>query len=256
MPRPFVLLERVDTPEGPLELRQRDARDFMITIGPRVLMSSIIHRSEVLVAEWGCAPIRERPAPRVLIGGLGLGFTLRAALDTLPPRAQVVVAELNPAVERWCRGPLAALTGSAVGDPRVEVRVGDVTESIRRAASGPAAERFDAIVLDLYLGPADLPHGQKDPLYGDEILRSTAAALQPGGVYAVWSEEPNAAFERRLGRLGLAVEWRRNQGGGPRHAVYLGVKRAVYSGAPRAGSGGPSAGPARAARRTKGPRTR
>jgi len=138
-------------------------------------------------------------------------------------------------VERWCRGPLAALTGQALADPRVKVTVGDVTDCIRRAAAGPAGERYDAIVLDLYLGPSDTPSGQEDPLYGSAILRSTAAALSDGGVYAVWSEEPNRAFEHRLGRLGFTVEWRRNQGGGPRHAVYLAVKRARARNAPPAG---------------------
>ncbi|MFM2416310.1 MAG: hypothetical protein RL385_1033 [Pseudomonadota bacterium] len=226
MPRAFTLLERVDTAEGPLELRQRDERDFMITIGPRVLMSSIIHRSEVAVAQRGCAPIQSRPAPRVLVGGLGLGYTLRAALDALPKRATVHVAELNPVVERWCRGPLAKLTDNAVADPRVKVLVGDVMQVVRKAAQGPATGRYDAIILDLYLGPADTPRGQEDPLYGPAALRATAQALTDDGVYAVWSEEPNPAFEQRLARLGFKLSWERNRGGGPRHALYVAQKRA------------------------------
>src|SRR5947209_6254829 len=126
MPRPFTLIDSVPTPEGPLELRVRGEGDFMITIAGRVLMSSHLHRSEVAVAELGVAPIRKRPSPRVLIGGLGLGFTLRAALDALPRGASVVVAELNPAVVRWCQGPCATLTNHALSDPRVTVVEGDV----------------------------------------------------------------------------------------------------------------------------------
>src|SRR5690349_7353098 len=119
MPRAFTLVEKVDTPDGPLELRKSGERHFMITIAGRVLMTSQLTRSETALAQLACLPIRDRAAPRVLIGGLGLGFTLRAALDTLPKKARVEVAELNPSVERWCRGPLAVLTQGAVSDPRV-----------------------------------------------------------------------------------------------------------------------------------------
>jgi spermidine synthase len=231
MPRPFALLERVETPEGPLELRQRGARDFVITIGGRVLMSSIFHRSELAVAELACASIRQRAAPRVLIGGLGLGYTLRAALDALPKTAQVRVAELNPAVKRWCEGPLAELTAGAAQDKRVSVVVEDVCVSVRRAAL-PGAARFDAVIVDLYEGPKDLRPGQRDPLYGAEILRQTYAALSDGGVYAVWAEDPNQAFEQRLRAAGFRVEYARVHGGGPRHAVYLAVKQSVSRGRP------------------------
>jgi spermidine synthase len=221
MPRAFVLLEKIDTLEGPLELRHRGERDFMITVGKRVLMSSIIHRSELAVAQLACELIKKRPAPRALIGGLGLGYTLRAALDALPRAAEVQVAELNPIVEKWCRGPLAVLTDNALSDARVKVVLGDVTAQIRRAAPGS----LDAIILDLYLGPADLPRGQRDPLYGGDILHASYTALRRGGVYTVWSEEPNASFERRLERVGFRAELLRPQGGGPRHAVYRAVKK-------------------------------
>jgi spermidine synthase len=224
MPRPFVLVDSVDTPEGRLELRKRGDRDFMITVGSRVLMSSAIHRSELAVAELGCAPIKTRKAPRVLIGGLGLGYTLRAALDTLPATAQVVVAELNEPVVRWCRGPAAVLTGDALADPRVSVVVGDVTHSIRRVARDPAERRFDAIVLDLYVGPGASAHETR-ALYGREILQRTSEALSPGGVYAVWGEDPSPAFEQRLRASGFAAELLRVKGGGPRHAVYLARKQ-------------------------------
>lgn len=224
MPRAFTLLDRVDVPEGSLELRKRGEADFMITLNGRVLMSSLIHRSEVAVAELGCAPIRQRPAPRVLVGGLGLGYTLRAALDALPRSARVQVAELNAAVKSWCEGPLAALTNKAALDLRVSVIIDDVSACVRRAARA-GSERLDAIIVDLYEGPRDLKPGQRDPLYGMEILRHTHAALSEGGVYAVWAEDPNLAFEQRLRMVGFQVEYARVRGGGPRHAVYVAKKQ-------------------------------
>jgi spermidine synthase len=251
VPRPSILLERVQVPEGSLELRQRDERDFMITINGRVLMSSIIHRSEVALAELACAPIRQRPAPRVLLGGMGLGYTLRAALDALPETARVQVAELNAAVKRWCEGPLADLTGRAALDRRVTVVIEDVSASVRRAAR-PGAERLDAIIVDLYEGPRDLKPGQHDALYGTEILRHTHTALNEGGVYAVWAEEPNPAFEHRLRAVGFGVEYARVRGGGPRHAVY--VARKIARGTPqpvRKAPPGRRAGPASRSRRAR-----
>lgn len=195
----------------------------MITIRGRVLMTSVLQRSEIAVAERACRLIGDRSAPRVLIGGLGLGFTLRAALDALPLDARVVVAELNPKVVEWCRGPAAALTADAASDPRVELFVGDVCDVIRAAASG-SREPFDAIVLDLYEGPRDLPRGREDPLYGTTILTATRDALTPAGVYAVWGEEPNAAFEKRVRALGFTLTLTTAHGGGPRHAVYVATR--------------------------------
>lgn len=224
MPRAFTLLDHVDIPEGSLDLRKRGESDFMITLNGRVLMSSLIHRSEIAVAELACAAIQKRPAPRVLVGGLGLGYTLRAALDALPKSARVQVAELNAAVKRWCEGPLAELTGKAALDARVSVIIDDVSACVRRAAR-PDSERLDAIIVDLYEGPRDLKPGQRDPLYGMEILRHTHAALSEGGVYAVWAEDPNAAFEQRLRAVGFQVEYARVRGGGPRHAVYVATKK-------------------------------
>jgi spermidine synthase len=227
MPRPWALIEQVNTPEGSLELRRRGDRDFMITIAGRVLMSSNIHGSEVAVAELGCEKVRDRRAPRVLIGGLGLGFTLRAALDSLPKDAHVTVAELNPAVVRWCKGPAATITNAAVDDPRVQVFEGDVTHEIRRVSAQKDAPRWDAIILDLYVGPGDSAHGNTDPLYGRAILERTHKALSDGGVYAVWGEDPDPAFERRMQRAGFETQLVRTKGNGPRHAVYVATKRGV-----------------------------
>lgn len=222
MTRPWETLDAVETEEGRLELRRRGEGDFVITVAGRVLMNSSWHRSEIAVAQLACRRIAGRPRPRVLIGGLGMGFTLRAALDALPREARVTVAEIEPAVVRWCRGPLAGLTGRAVDDPRVEIALADVA---RRIADAGRAEdgRFDAIVLDLYEGPRTATQAREDPFWGPAALRRTREALAPGGVFSVWSEDPDAAFEKRLTAAGFQVERRRPESGGPRHAVYLGL---------------------------------
>jgi spermidine synthase len=157
----------------------------------------------------------------VLIGGLGMGFTLRAALDVLPRQARVVVAEIEPAIVRWCRGPLAGLTGNAVKDPRVRIEMADVTDLIALAARGDGA-LFDAILLDLYEGPRASAQARDDPFYGPRALESTRAALAPGGVFAVWSEDADPAFAKRLRAAGFSVATLRPGKGGPRHVVYLG----------------------------------
>ena len=134
MAQPWKTIESIATDEGILELRQRGERDFMIMIGSQVLMNSLANRSEVVLGQLGCSHLKNSAHPRVLVGGLGMGFTLKAVLDTLPATAKVIVAELNPIVREWCRGPLAALTGHAVDDPRVTVEIGDVAHLIRQSA--------------------------------------------------------------------------------------------------------------------------
>jgi len=229
MTRPWRLVDAAETAEGRLELRRRGERDFVITVGGRVLMNGSASRSEEALARAACAGL-SAPAPgtrpRVLLGGLGMGLTLRAALDALPKTARVVVAEIDPTIVAWCRGPLAPLHGRALDDRRVEVRVADVAEVIAQAAAAadrrsdaPADPRFQAIVLDLYEGPRGAAQAA-DPLYGAAALERTRRALAPGRVLAVWSEEPDAAFERRLGAAGFRAE-RLRPGGGPRHAIYV-----------------------------------
>jgi spermidine synthase len=213
--RPWKTVERVKTPEGPLELRQRGERDFLITIDGRILMTSVAHRSEDALAAIACAPLAGRERPRVLIGGLGMGYTLRAALDRLPPTARVTLVDLNPVVVQWCRGPLGALTAGAIDDPRVKVEVADVAQVIGAAA--PASQ--DAIVLDLYEGPHQATNAAHDPLYGARALERTAQALRPDGIFAVWSEEVDRAFERRLATAGFEVRTHR-AGGGRTHVIY------------------------------------
>lgn len=225
MTRPWETIDRVETPDGPLELRRRGERDFLITIRGRVLMTSSAHRSEDELARLACAALPEPKRPRVLVSGLGMAFTLRAALDVLPRDARVIVAELNPVVVEWCRGPLGVLTDHAVADPRVSVVIDDVSKVIAEHAMLPPERRFDAVVLDMYEGPPAnrIPAG--DPLYGTPALGRTRAALRPGGVFAIWTENPSPAFERGLERAGFAVELHRGGRGGRIHWNYVARRR-------------------------------
>lgn len=229
VPRPWNLLARVNTPEGDLDLRKRGDRDFMITIAGRVLMTSVVTCSELTLAQRGCAVVHSRPRPRILIGGLGLGFTLRAALDALPEDAEVVVAELNPPVVDWCRGPAASATNGAALDPRVSFFLGDVTHEIQRVAEDPTASRYDAILWDLYLGPGGEKEGRRHPLYGTKSVQRTWEALSVGGVFGVWGETPNASFEARLTAARFRAELIRTKGGGLHHVVYLAHREARAS---------------------------
>lgn len=222
MAQPWQIIERINTKEGPLELRKRGERDFLITVGGQVLMNSMAHRSEKDLGRLACGHLQNAPRPRVLVGGLGMGFTLRAVLDTLPAEARVVVAELNPVVLDWCRGPLAALTDDAVSDPRVTVTICDVAQLICRHAQSDPPEKFDAILLDLYTGPYVRSHKRDDPLYGSIAIDTTRAALAPDGVFAVWGEDYDDGFARRLEKAGFAVTHHRSKGAGYRHVVYLG----------------------------------
>jgi spermidine synthase len=213
--KPWRTIDRASTPEGPLELRQRGERDFLITIAGRILMTSVAHRSEDALAELTCAPLAKATRPRVLVGGLGMGYTLRAALDRLPARAKVDLVELNGAVVTWCRGPLAPLTAAAIDDRRVSVEVADVSRVIAAAPPGS----YDAIVLDLYEGPHQATNHAHDPLYGAAALARTHRALRPGGMLAVWSEEVDRPFERRLEAAQFRVRTHRTRGGRT-HVIY------------------------------------
>lgn len=226
MAQPWHTVDRVPTEEGTLELRRRGKRDFLITVGGRVIMNSAAHRSELALGELACRGLGRGANRRVLVGGLGMGYTLRAALDALPATARVVVAELNPVVVEWCRGPLAALTARAAEDPRVTVEVSDVAGVIRRCALPEVDDRFDAVILDLYQGPHAGSHRRDDPLYGRRAIETTRAALKSGGVFAVWGEDHDAGFERRLRAAGFSVNCERPGRGGLRHAVYVATTRA------------------------------
>ena len=221
MAQPWKIIESVATDAGILELRRRGERDFLITIGTQVLMNSLANRSEVVLGRLACGHLKGHASPRVLMGGLGMGFTLKAVLDTLPATAQVIVAELNSVVLEWCRGPLAALTENAAADPRVTVEIGDVARLIRNSAVNGGEARFDAIVLDLYRGPHSRTHHHDDSFYGLRAIENARAALKPCGVLAVWGEQYDEGFDKRLRSVGFTVTTERPGRGGLRHVVFL-----------------------------------
>lgn len=214
---PWKALATVSTSEGELQLRQRGAREFLITIDGRVLMTSSERTSELAVATLACQQLTDRKAPRVLIGGLGMAYTVRAALDALPRGAQVTVAELTAEVATWCAGPLAPLTRGASLDPRVRVVIKDVARVIEQARPGS----FDAIVLDLYEGPHAAAKRENDPFYGRAALVRSFTALSVNGVLAIWSEEENLVFKRRMADVGFETTVH-HPGGSRAYVVYLG----------------------------------
>lgn len=227
MAQPWQTIESVPTEAGLLELRKRGERDFLITVGGQVLMNSMANRSEVALGRLACEHLSASARPRVLVGGLGMGFTLKAVLDTLPASGRVVVAELNPVVVAWCRGPLAALTNGAASDTRVKVEICDVAQLIRRHAKGQPLEKFDAVILDLYTGPYVRSHKRDDPLFGSIAIRTTRETLNPGGVFAVWGEDYDAGFAKRLETAGFASTRHRPGRGEAGHVVYLGRARTL-----------------------------
>lgn len=250
---PWTVLDTVKTPEGALELRQR-GKDYLITIGGRVLMNSHSSGSEKALPQLSLAPLAELPAPRVLIGGLGMAITLRAALDILPPRASVVVGELTPKIVEWCKGPLAALTKNAVEDSRVRVALGDVARHIGQVKPGT----YDAIILDLYEGPNVQTQKKEDPLYGPGAFYRTARALTPTGVFSVWAEEYDAPFWKRFSGAFDATKHMIGQGG-RKHVVYVGRPMPEISQRQRPLQRAPQArpqprAPRRGATKTKRPR--
>ena len=203
---PRELLGAAQIPGGG-ELRLfRHNRDFMILLDRNELMSSRMAGSEEALASMSCARIANCAKPQLLIGGYGMGFTLRAALAALPagdgPAAAVVtVAELVPEIIAWARGPMQELSAGCLDDPRVRLVHGDVAEQIRASRGA-----FDAILLDVDNGPDGLVRAANDLLYNEQGLRAAKAALRPGGVLAIWSAAKDDAFARRLKRAGFAVE--------------------------------------------------
>jgi spermidine synthase len=199
--------------------------EFVILANGRALMSSRLHGSEEALATLGCEEARRLTRPRVLVGGLGMGFTLRAVLNVLPSAAVVTVAELVPAVIQWNREPLAALAGYPLRDPRVRVEVADVGFTLR-ANRG----RFDAILLDVDNGPAPFTVGVNAGLYDNSGVAAAHAALCPKGTFAIWSAWEDTSFEHRLRVHGFVVEAVRVRArltkGGPRHTIFLGHKEA------------------------------
>ncbi|MEQ1504973.1 MAG: spermidine synthase [Myxococcota bacterium] len=225
MVSPCELVDRDDVPgtSSVMSLMRRGA-EYLIWVDGRELMSDRQHGSEDALADLAFDRLADRPAARVLIGGLGMGFTLAAALRRLGPEGAVVVAELVPAVVRWNRGPAGTKAGHPVADPRTGVHAGDVAELVR----APPAP-WDAILLDVDNGPTGLTRASNDWLYSAAGLDAAFAALAPGGVLGVWSAAPDAAFTRRLRRAGFGVEElpvrSRGSRGGHRHVVWIGTRR-------------------------------
>jgi spermidine synthase len=213
------LLGETRTPDGTHIALTRQDREYIILAGGKPLMSSRMHGSEQALATLGCVNLPKERAC-VLIGGLGMGFTLRATLDLLPPDATIVVAELIPAVVEWNRGPLADLSGQPLDDPRVRVDVRDVLETMR---GSPA--RFDAILLDVDNGPDAFTATGNASLYNDSGIAAARMALRPGGVLAVWSAWEDRRFQQRLKYAGFTVKIERVRArlkkGGPRHTIFL-----------------------------------
>ncbi len=214
------LLGTAQVPGGE-ELRlYRHDRDYMIVLGRNELMSSRMSGSEVALAEQSCARLAGRKQPRLLIGGYGMGFTLRAALASLGPDARIDIAELVPEIIAWARGPLRELAAGCLDDPRVRLVMGDVGEAI-----GSAVGTYDAILLDVDNGPDGLTRSANDRLYSARGLQSAMAALRPGGVLAVWSAARDNRFAARLSRAGFTVEEiavrARSNGKGPSHVIWL-----------------------------------
>jgi spermidine synthase len=218
---PWELLDTATVPGEGRELRlYRRGNEYAIRVDNYELMNSYVHDSEEALADLACPRIADRARPRVLVGGLGMGYTTAAALRRLSARARVVVAELVPAVVKWNRGFLAHLAGHPLLDRRVTVREVDVARILR-------AERgiHDAILLDVDNGPEGLSSRGNDWLYAEEGLRTAHAALRPGGVLAVWSARPDRSFSRRLRRVDFEVEEvhvrARGARGGGRRTIWL-----------------------------------
>ncbi len=224
MAKPWKTLDRISTEEGELELRQRGEKDFLITVGGLVLMNSLSNRSEIVLGQLAVKHLKDRSAPKVIVGGLGMGYTLRAILDCLPESAEVVVAELNPTVVDWCRGPLAPLTNSAVSDPRATIEICDVAKLVRTKANSNPKECFDAVVFDLYKGPHFRTDKINDPLYGSKAIANVRNCLKPGGTFTVWGENYDEGFDQRLQSAGFKTSHQRPGRGGYRHVVFIAKK--------------------------------
>lgn len=218
---PWAHLATATVPGDGDELRlMRRGSEYSIMTGSTELMNSRLSGSEEALATLAHERLSGVPAPRVLIGGLGMGFTLRAALGVFAPKARIVVAELVPAVIAWAKGPLASLYGDSLADPRAEIREGDVATLI-------ADGGWDAILLDVDNGPRGLSRPGNDGLYGPRGLAVAKRALNPGGLLAVWSSVRDDGFTRRLKQAGYAVEEvgvRAHRGRGARHVIWVATR--------------------------------
>jgi spermidine synthase len=221
--KPFELLGQTECPDGTAMKLIRRGDEYLILADGAILMSSRMHGSEEALAALACEGMRRLRQPCVLIGGLGMGFTLRTALDLLSPDATVVVAELVSAVVEWNRGALGPLAGHPLKDKRVRVETGDVAGTLRSGRG-----QFDAVLLDVDNGPAAFSASKNAGLYDKRGIAATRAALKMEGVLAVWAAREDRKFEQRLREGGFDVRVQRVRGrlkkGGPRHTIFLGHK--------------------------------
>ena len=221
---PWLQIDTTRVPGADVELRlMRRGDEFSMMLGQNELMSSRLSGSEEALATLACKRIETVKRPHLLIGGLGMGFTLRAALAVLGSDARIVVAELVPAVIAWARGPMAAIFGDCLTDPRADIREADVVEMVQSHKSA-----FDAILLDVDNGPEALIRKANDALYDLNGLKAILRALRPGGVLAVWSSGPNSSFSRRLRNAGFDVNEvairATTKRSGARHVIWFATK--------------------------------
>jgi spermidine synthase len=221
---PWVKIDTAHIPGTDAELRlMKRGAEFSIMLGTNELMNSRLSGSEAALATLAVKKLEANKKPHLLIGGLGMGFTLRAALAVLEAGARIVVAELVPAVVAWGRGPMAEIFGGSLNDTRVSIQEVDVTEIIRSSRS-----KFDAILLDVDNGPEGLTRKANDGLYSAAGLSAAHTALRPGGVLAVWSSGPNPPFSKRLRAAGFDVNEvavrATGRGGGARHIIWIATK--------------------------------
>ncbi|MBB5212632.1 spermidine synthase [Microbulbifer hydrolyticus] len=224
--KPWIELGTAQIPNdgGVLTLRQRD-QEFSISLsGPRgELMNSRRFNSEQQLSVLGCAHLKSHKGARVVVGGMGMGYTLAAALDVLSPDASVIVADLIPEVVEWNRGPLGECAGRPLDDNRVGVHIGDVAELLVNRSG-----EYDAVLLDVDNGPEGLTHSDNNWLYSVEGTSSIYRSLRPGGVLAVWSASPDTFYVGRLKKAGFRVEVktvRERPGKGARHAIFVARKK-------------------------------
>jgi spermidine synthase len=222
---PWNLIDSSEIPDngGELRLYKRSEDYSIMIVGGGELMSSRMHGSEDALAELGCQHIGKHQQANVLIGGLGMGFTLAAALKQIGPEATAVVAELVPAVVQWNHEHIGHFAGHPLNDPRTNVSVGDVAQQLKRQRSA-----FDAIMLDVDNGPEGLTHQDNNWLYSMAGLGAAFKALRPNGVLTVWSAGPDQIFGERLRQSGFMVEEKRvrahGKKKGARHTIWIGLK--------------------------------
>ena len=219
----FELLGEALTQDGTAMKLVRRGNEYIILANGKSLMSSRMHGSEEALANFACQRARTLEEPVVLIGGLGIGFTLRATLDILPPDAQVIVAELVPEIVHWNRGPLGPLADHPLRDKRVQIEINDVANTLRARAA-----QFDAVLLDVDNGPSAFTDSNNVGLYDDSGIAAAFAALKMDGVLAVWSAREDRKFQQRLRYGKFTVETHsvraRLKKGGPRHTIFLAHK--------------------------------